>query len=199
MTRVRPLGDDEIGDLAEVFAPTLKVLGFVPNSQRVMAYKPELLRAFAGLVRAVFSVEEGSISPALRTMVSHAASLAAGCMYCVAHTGATGGIVGMDEKKIAAVWEFETSPLFDEAERAALRFAQAAAAVPNMVTDADFEDLRKHYTDFQIVEIVGVIATFGFLNRWNDTMATTLEEEPIEYAERVLASNGWTAGKHVED
>ncbi len=198
MTRVRPLRDDELGDLAEVFAPTIKVLGFVPNSQRVMAYKPELLKAFAGLVRAVFSAGEGSITPELRTMVSNAASLAAGCMYCVAHTGATGELVGMEEKKIAAIWEFETSPLFTEAERVALRFAQAAASVPNMATDEDFAELRKHYTDFQIVEIVSVIATFGFLNRWNDTLATALEEEPIEFAKRTLASSGWTAGKHVE-
>jgi hypothetical protein len=44
----------------------------------------------------------------------------------------------------------------------------------------------------QIVEIVGVIALFGFLNRWNNTMATPLEDEPIEY----LSRGGWQAGKH---
>ena len=118
-------------------------------------------------------------------------------MYCVAHTGATGKIVGMDDDRIAALWDFEKSELFSEAERSALRFAQAASAVPNMVTDADFADLRQFYTDFQVVEIVGVISMFGFLNRWNDTMATALEEEPIEFAERLLKDRGWDGGKHV--
>ena len=92
--------------------------------------------------------------------------------------------------------EFETSDLFTEAEKSALRFAQAASAVPNMVTDADFDDLREHFNDEEIVEIVSVISLFGFLNRWNDTMATSLEEEPVEFAERTLADKGWDGSKH---
>ena len=198
MSRIRPLTDAELGDLTEVFEPTIKRMGFVPNSQRVMAYKPELLKAFAALGKAVNGQTEGSVPASLKSMIANASSLAAGCMYCIAHTGSTTSRTGIEDEKIAAIWEFETSPLFSEAERSALRFAQAAAAVPNMVTDADFADLRKHYTDYQIVEIVGVIAMFGFLNRWNDTMATALEEEPIEFAERALAEKGWSGGKHVK-
>ena len=57
---------------------------------------------------------------------------------------------------------------------ATLDFAVAAASVPNAVTDDMFVVLRKHWTEEQIVEIVGVIALFGFLNRWNDTLATPL-------------------------
>lgn len=197
MSRVRPLTDEELGDLTKVFEPTIKRMGFVPNSQRVMAYKPELLKAFAELGRAVNMESEGSISASLKSMIANASSLAAGCMYCIAHTGSTTSRSGVEDQKIAALWEFETSDLFTEAERAALRFAQAASAVPNMVTDADFAELRKHYTDFQIVEIVAVISMFGFLNRWNDTMATALEEEPIEFAERAIREKGWDGGKHV--
>ncbi len=197
MSRIRPLTDAELGDLAEAFEPTIRRMGFVPNSQRVMAYKPELLKAFAALGKAVNAQTDGSIPASLKSMIANASSLAAGCMYCIAHTGSTTSRTGIEDEKIAAIWEFETSPLFSEAERSALRFAQAAAAVPNMVTDADFADLRRHYTDYQIVEIVGVIAMFGFLNRWNDTMATALEEEPIAFAERALSKKGWSGGKHV--
>ena len=67
-----------------------------------------------------------------------------------------------------------------------------------MATDADFEDLRKHFTEYQIVEIVSVVSMFGFLNRWNDTLATPLEEEPIDFGEKHLSGNGWSAGKHAE-
>ena len=48
-----------------------------------------------------------------------------------------------------------------------------------------------------IVLLVGVIALFGFLNRWNDTMATPLEDTPLEFAETHLAAHGWEAGKHA--
>src|SRR5262249_57940240 len=80
--------------------------------------------------------------------------------------------------KEEALWEYETSPLFSAAERAALRVAQGAAQVPNAVTDVDFSELKRYYSDAQIVDIVAVIALFGFLNRFNDTMATELESSP---------------------
>jgi alkylhydroperoxidase family enzyme len=77
-----------------------------------------------------------------------------------------------------------------------LDFAIAASSVPNAVSDATFAELHKHWTEEQIVEIVGVISLFGFLNRWNDTMATPLEDEPIAVAEKYLARGGWNVGKH---
>ena len=195
MSRVKLLADDEIEDYENLMEPIKQRLGFVPNSQRSMAHKPELLRAYGELGQAVMNQTEGSISRALKYMIANAASLTAGCMYCIAHTGGGTARGGTEEAKVAAIWEFETSDLFTEAERSALRFAQAA--VPNMATDEDFADLRKHYTEYQIVEIVAVISMFGFLNRWNDTMATALEEEPIEFAEKNLADKGWSVGKHV--
>src|SRR5262249_58025778 len=103
----------------------------------------------------------------------------------------------VEYKKLAAVWEYQTSPLYSAAERATLDFALAAASVPNAVTDDMFAELRKHWSEEQIVEIVGVIALFGFLNRWNDTMATPLEDDPLAFGERHLAAHGWDAGKHL--
>jgi len=88
------------------------------------------------------------------------ASRAAGCGYCMAHTAHTADRVDLAAEKENALWEFETSPLFSAAEHAALRVAQGAAQVLNAVTDADFSELRKHYSDAQIVDIVAVIALF---------------------------------------
>ena len=112
--------------------------------------------------------------------------------------GGASNLRGVNSEKIAAIFELETSELFSEAEKSALRFAQSASSVPNMTADEDFEDLRKHFTEYQIVEIVSVVSMFGFLNRWNDTLATPLEDEPIEFAEKHLAGNGWSAGKHMK-
>ena len=99
------------------------------------------------------------------------------------------------DEKIAAIWEFESSPLYDAAERAALRFARDASLVPNTVTPAHFEELRRHWDDGQIVELLSVVALFGFLNRWNDTMATDLEEIPAAFASATLGPS-WEPGKH---
>lgn len=58
--------------------------------------------------------------------------------------------------------------------------------------------LREHFDDDQVVEIVAVIANFGFLNRWNGTMATQLERSPLAWASEHLGDTGWEAGKHTE-
>ena len=117
-------------------------------------------------------------------------------MYCIAHTAGGALHLGVAEEKVRAVWEYQTSPLFSPAERAALDVAVAAGCTPNAVTDEMFVELREHWSEEQIVEIVATIAMFGFLNRFNDTMATPLEEEPIEVGERMLADRGWSPGKH---
>jgi hypothetical protein len=122
--------------------------------------------------------------------------LAKALAQMTAHTAGGALHFGVDDQKLAAVWEYQTSPLYTAAEWATLDFAVAAASVPNEVTDDMFAELRKYWSEGQIVEIVGVVALFGFLNRWNDTMATPLEDEPIAVGERYLKRGGWTAGKH---
>ena len=196
MPRLAPLPREAVTDLGEILRASESRMGFVPNSQLIMARRREILRAFAQLGAAI-NGPSSTISPQLRNMVSQMASRAAGCGYCMAHTAHTAERVGIAADKENALWEYETSPLFSAAERAALRVAQGAAQVPNAVTDADFAELKKHYSEPQIVDIVAVIALFGFLNRFNDTMATELEASPIEAGTRYLAERGWTVGKHA--
>ena len=195
MSRISPLNRQDVPELERFLSATEKRMGFVPNSQLVMAHKPKLLQAFSQLGQAVH--DPANKTPRqLRMLVAHMASKSAGCQYCVAHTGESAHNANVEDQKIAAVGQYATSPFFNEAERAALRFAQRAAAVPNAVTDEDFATLRKHYSDEEIVELVSVIAYFGFLNRWNDTLATELESSPLNFAECALSNTGWSAGKH---
>jgi alkylhydroperoxidase family enzyme len=169
-------------------------MGFVPSSLFTMARVPRLLEGFTGLAQAVFT--NGLLPADLTQLVGHLTSAAAGCHYCQAHTAAHAAHLGVDEAKLAELWSFETSDRFDEAERAALRLALRSGQHPNAVTDADVDACREHFTDEQITAVVAVCSLFGFLNRWNDTMATTLEDVPLATAERVLAGQGWEVGKH---
>ena len=129
-------------------------------------------------------------------MVAQVSSVAAGCRYCQAHSAGSASRSGVPAEKIEALYEFETSPLFSDAERVALRFSRDASFQPNATTPAHFEALREHFSEAQTVELTAAIATFGFLNRWNDTMATELEDEPLTFASEHLAHGGWEAGKH---
>ena len=197
MPRVTPRRREEAPELEDVFDRAERALGFVPNSFFTMARSPEMLRAFSRLSREVIGVP-GKAPLGLKRMLAYMASRSAGCQYCSAHTASAAVEVdGVPSDKIEAIFEYETSPLFSEAERAALRMAQCAGSVPNAVTDADMEALKRHFDEDQIVELVGVVCLFGWLNRWNDTMATPLEERPIEFGERHLAQSGWDPAKHL--
>lgn len=198
MARIKPLSDEELEALEtteSVFTTAEGTIGFVPNSARTILRWPALAVAFRGLAAAMREAVD-SLPTGLANLIHLMASNAAGCMYCQAHGAVTTIAHGVPEEKLAAVWEFEESALYTEAERAALRLARAAAHSPSLATDADVEALREHFDEDQIVRIVGVIAISGFMNRWNATVATTLEDLPRAAAEDRLVGGGWTVGVH---
>ena len=195
MPLVEPLPashDPEVEALTRFFSGTL---GFAPNSVLTMMRRPALARAFTELNRAVMS-NEGRVSSELKRLLGHVA----GCRYCEAHTiraaARFGAAEGAAPERLDAVWSFRSSELFTPAERAALEFAAAAASVPGAVSPDIGAELRRHWDDGEIVEITGVVALFGFLNRWNDAMATELEAPAAADGRRWLAGQGWSAGKH---
>lgn len=163
-------------DLQEVMSKCSDLMGFTPNDGLIMAHKPQTLTAFWGLVQAIY--QPGALHAQTKKLVGLMTSAASGCQYCEAHTSLSALNNGIDENKLAAIWEYQTSPLFDAGERAALEVARNAALVPNAVTDQDFIELAKYYNDEQIVELVSVISLFGFLNRFNATFKTDIESAP---------------------
>ncbi len=194
MAGVEPLRVEDLPEFESEIRFIESRLGFVPNSMLTMARRPDILKAFSALLRTV--VGPGKLRPELKQLVAHIASTAAGCRYCQAHTASTAARMGVPLEKLEAAWLFETDPHFDQAERAALRLARDAGAVPNATTPEHFIELRKHFGEDEIVEIVAMISMFGWLNRWNDTMGTQLEEEPLTFASEHLKQRGWQAGKH---
>ncbi len=196
MARMEPLPAESTPELASTFETFERILGIVPNSLLTMQRRPRIVAAFEKLTEAVMA-PDGSVTPGLKRLAAHMASRGAGCQYCQAHSLIAAGLSGIEDEKIAAIWDYRTSPLFSDAERAVLDFALAAGMVPNGVTDGHMDRLREHWSEDQIVEILAAICLYAFLNRWNDTMATELETAPRALGDRVLASGGWTGGKHV--
>lgn len=190
MARIEPLPTNELGALNNALEAMISANGYAPNSLPTMARVPGLAEAFGGMAKAAMG--NPKLPAGLAHMVAHIASTTAGCRYCAAHSAHNAEHAGVSEEKLAELWVWETSDHFDEAERAALRLAFNAASVPNTVTDESIDDLRNHFDDDQISGIVAVISLFGFLNRWNDTMATDLEDQPNEFAKAVLSPQGWS-------
>jgi alkylhydroperoxidase family enzyme len=196
MALMEPLPADTTPELAEDFAIFERILGFVPNSLLTMQRVPAMVRGFGELTKAVMA-KDGVVDLGFMRLIAHFASRAAGCQYCEAHSLVAAKIHGISQEKLDAIWDYRDSPLYSDAERVALDYALAAGSVPNDVDKDLMDRMKAHWSEEQIVQILGAVCLYGFLNRWNDSMATDLESSPRSMGERVLQSGGWTGGKHV--
>lgn len=159
------------------------------------ARSPIVLRAFRALQDAI--AETATLSAQLRREVFTIASIGGGCRHCQSHGGFSLAKLGVDTARIQALWDYETSTLFTEAERTAYRFALRASQVPNAVTPHVHAELREHYSDAEIAELLLQISLAGWLNRWNDSLATVTDQESVDWATEHLSPVGWEVGKHV--
>ncbi len=133
----------------------------------------------------------------LNLMVFTISSLASGCRHCQAH-GAFGlDKVGVPLEKIQGLWSFETSELFTDRERAALRLGLAGGVSPNAIEPEHHAGIREHFTDEEARSLIAVIALGGFMNRYNDSLATVTDAESRDWAETHLGGLGWNIGKHT--
>ena len=196
MAHIPPLPADTHPELAEDFAIFERILGFVPNSLLTLQRRPEIVKGFGVLTQAVMAADS-SVDLGFKRLLAHFSSRAAGCQYCEAHSLVAAKIHGISQAKLDAIWDYHSSDLYSEAERVALDYALAAGSVPNGVDEPLMSRMRQHWSEDEIVEILAAICLYGFLNRWNDSMATDLEDSPRAMGENVLASGGWTGGKHL--
>jgi uncharacterized peroxidase-related enzyme len=185
--------DPELQKLIEFYNETL---GFCPNSVLTMHHRPQIAYAFIAMNKAVMA-NHGRVTSALKRLIAYISSNAAGCRYCQAHAIRAAERYGAEQAKLENIWEYKTHPAFSEAERAALDFAFSASVIPNAVDDTVAENLRQYWNEGEIVEITGVVALFGYLNRWNDSMGTEMESGAIESGEKYLSPKGWSPGKHA--
>ncbi|TDQ32900.1 carboxymuconolactone decarboxylase family protein [Zeaxanthinibacter enoshimensis] len=192
VTPLDPTHDQATRELAEFFNETL---GFCPNSVLTMQHRPAISKAFINLNKAVMA-NEGKVTSALKRMIAWVSSNATGCRYCQAHAIRAAERYGAEQEKLDNIWDYRTHPAFSEAERAALDFSLAASQVPNAVDSEISERLHRYWDEGEIVEILGVISLFGYLNRWNDSMGTTIEAGAVKSGKQYLSKHGWEEGKH---
>lgn len=186
------INDPELEKLIAFFNETL---GFCPNSVLTMYHRPRIAYAFVEMNMAVME-NKGKVTSALKRLIGYISSNAAGCRYCQAHTIRAAERYDASKEQLENIWEYKTHPSFSKAEVAALDFALAASVIPNSVTDEIAIELRKYWTEGEIVEILGVVSLFGYLNRWNDSMGTEIEKGAAESGNNLLGNRGWNEGKH---
>ena len=197
--RITPISDENLpSELAPDFDIILKSNGYIPFSYKVLAHRPNILKALMDLSKAVIR-DEGTIDRGFRFLIAYISSRTRGCQYCQAHNVKSADRWGISADQLNNIWEYETSEFFSSAERAALTFAQASATVPNCVDDAIFTKLKQFWSDEQIVEITAVVSLFGWMNCFNDVLHVDLDTETIEWCEDfgLREKTGWDPVDHI--
>lgn len=155
---------------------------------------PEMYDILKQLQATVFFAAPGI---ELNMLVFTISSLAAGCRHCQAHGAYNSHRLGVPIDKVQELWSFEASPAFDDRERAALAFGLAAGATPSAVSPEHHAALRSHFTDEEARTLISVVALTGFMNRYNDALATVTDQESVDWAIAHLEPLGWEVGKHA--
>jgi uncharacterized peroxidase-related enzyme len=183
--------DKELNKLIKFYNETL---GFCPNSIKTMYFRPTIAYAFINLNKAVME-NKGNVTSKLKRLIGYVSSTVSGCKYCQAHTIRAAERYGANRNQLLEVWNFRDSKNFLPKEKIALELAIASSSIPNRVDKKLIDKVKKYWKDGDIVEILGVISLFGFLNRWNDSMGTPIEDGALKSGKEHIKN--WHPEKHL--
>jgi uncharacterized peroxidase-related enzyme len=165
-------------DIRETLLAVQVKAGFVPNVFLKLARRPAELRAFVAYHDALMVKDSGSLTKGDREMIVVATSSAAHCLYCIV---AHGALLRIYEKKplladqVAANYR---KAEISERQRAMLDFAMKVSLESHLVSEADYEPLRKQgFNDDDIWDIAAIAAFFAMSNRLANSLGFMPNEE----------------------
>jgi uncharacterized peroxidase-related enzyme len=155
-------------DTARTFDYFMKERGRVPRMFQVAAHRPEIMRTMVDHFRAV--MDTGTLPAQLKELVITHTSQINQCTYCYEPHAEVAQRHGLSKDQLEGLRDFETRTDFTAKEKAALRLAEQMTRDSNGVGDEQWKDLRTHFDDGQIVELLAVIGLFNYFNRFNNVL-----------------------------
>lgn len=155
-------------DVREIYEKTLR--GKPGNVQKALAHRPEMLKNFLSFYASVGR----SLDRKLYELIYLRVSLINGCFYCSQHHVASSKRVGLATEDWAALKAGDYSRYSDK-ERAALAYVEKLTRTPHDVNDADFDTLKRHFSDPEIVDLHLLTGLANLTNRFTDPLGLELE------------------------
>lgn len=173
MPRVSEIGPDKLPDDArEIFQRYITEYGPFENQAKIFAHRPPALRNIMGLLLEL--AEENVLPKKYLEIALVVVSKINACTYCVDHHTPRLTAQGLDPDVSDHILD-DVVPGFDAVDMLVRDYAVQVTEKAPYMRDAIFEDLRKHFTEEQIVELTLRIALCGFFNRFNDALQIDME------------------------
>lgn len=198
MARISRLGRRDVDEgVGVIYDRYVRQRGNVPNMFRTVAHRPEILQTMIAHLEAVLNT--GTLPTALKELVIVRTSQMNACEYCLASHSLLARKLGYSDAQIAALPHFEASDLFTPAEKAALRLAERLTRNERPLEEAELAELKAHYTEGEIVELMAASGLFNYFNRFNNLLAMEPTApgagvEPAAVAPDALAGTAAAAG-----
>ncbi|HKN17997.1 MAG TPA: carboxymuconolactone decarboxylase family protein [Candidatus Sulfotelmatobacter sp.] len=161
-------------EVREIYDTVLR--GKPGNVQKALAHRPEMLKSFLSFYGSVGR----SLDRKLYEVIYLRISFINGCRYCTQHHVASSKRAGLTTEDRGALKAGNYSR-FNEKERAALIYVEKLTRAPHEITQSDFDELKKHFSDPEIVDVHMLAGLANLTNRLTDPLGLELEfpEEQI--------------------
>jgi uncharacterized peroxidase-related enzyme len=168
--------------LRSVVEPYMKRMGFLPNALKLYAYRPEIAETLFRLNSNIMRDPSSTLDQLLKRKLAAVACKTNGCAYCTAHScnmlmrpkGPAEGW-GLSQDDLLKILDDDYRPE-NEMERACFDYVRAASSAPEAVPQAILDNLKKHLTPPQIVELACVVGFWKFYNTVHDSLHIPVEE-----------------------
>jgi len=181
MARVPVINPENAPDeLKHFYDAVTGLVGRVPNAYRTMAHVPYLAMLFLPFQAANQREWPGvHLSAKIKEMVIIKTSHINGCDYCYAHNTALGEAAGISHDQVIAMSsdDYMTSDLFDARERAAIEWAEHMTKNTAAARDDVYERVTAQFSEAEIIELTLICSMFNMINRFNDSLKLTIEEQ----------------------
>jgi alkylhydroperoxidase family enzyme len=178
------------GEARRVYDHVLAQWGRISNFSKVLAHQPATLEGWA-LANDAIRLANLKGDPdyvTIQQLVIIKTSSLNQSAYCLSHNVPLGKKMGLSEEQIAAARgdDYMASPLFDERQKAAIRWAEVVTRMTARDDEAAFAAMKRHFSERQIVELTVFCGMWNYSNRLCEALHVDLErpEQRITFQEK---------------
>ncbi len=172
--RVKPIDEtDAAPEVKALYESMTKSGRKLSNITKTMAYRPEIMKAWGPLSRAIMS--DTTLDRRLRELVILKVSKLNSCKYCIGAHTLSARAIGIKNEEIDALDQYFQAGFFTDKEKAALAFAEHVTKDASEVPIEVFSRLRNYFDDGQIVSLTSAICLFNYLTKFNEALQVQID------------------------